>query len=217
MSPNQNALSPGSVQPDGDEPSAQPFSQHKLSEHANSPFSKSAARRHPGSLMTTKGTNNRDLKEAGVPDSSADRNVVLSRGTDLQAWNNKHRGSTQTEQEAMMMSSAATTAMPKGDSILKLYVKQLMQSGRTDPEIVTDLEQYYNQLCSNCDMEILRLKEEFEIVQAEDRTGIAEELIHTHDEIERLSNFFIDCIYASRKSMRLKLIRQEVEQSRKPV
>jgi hypothetical protein len=33
--------------------------------------------------------------------------------------------------------------MPVGDSILKNYTKQLMSSGRTDKEIVGDLEKYY--------------------------------------------------------------------------
>lgn len=82
---------------------------------------------------------------------------------------------------------------------------------------MNDLEQYYNQLCSNCDAEILRLKEEFDQVQAEDRTAVAEELVHTHDELERLGNFFIDCVYAARKQMRLRLIRQEDDPRRKPV
>lgn len=31
-----------------------------------------------------------------------------------------------------------------GDSIIKHYTKQLMSSGRTDEEIVGDLEAYYN-------------------------------------------------------------------------
>jgi len=37
------------------------------------------------------------------------------------------------------------------DSIIKHYTKQLMTSGRTDKEIVSDLESYYNLLCLNCD------------------------------------------------------------------
>lgn len=51
----------------------------------------------------------------------------------------------------------------QGDSILKAYTKQLMSSGRTDKEIVGDLEAYYYNLCNNCDQEILRLREELEI------------------------------------------------------
>lgn len=37
------------------------------------------------------------------------------------------------------------------DTIIKHYVKQLMTSGRTDNEIVGDIEKYYHQLCNNCD------------------------------------------------------------------
>ena len=51
-------------------------------------------------------------------------------------------------------------AEPPADTIIKHYTKQLMSSGRTDNEIVEDLEKYYNQLCNNCDQEILRLREE---------------------------------------------------------
>ena len=56
-------------------------------------------------------------------------------------------------------------------------------------------------------MEILRLKEELEIAEAEDRTVVAEELITPQNELDNLSNFFLDCIYAQRKSLRQKLIR----------
>jgi len=52
-----------------------------------------------------------------------------------------------------------------------------MSSGRTDTEIVGDLEAYYNQLCANCDQEILRLREELEVAQAEERTALAEDLV----------------------------------------
>ena len=52
-----------------------------------------------------------------------------------------------------------------------------MSSGRTDKEIVSDLETYYNQLCTNCDQEILRLREELELVNAEERTSMADNLV----------------------------------------
>ena len=52
-----------------------------------------------------------------------------------------------------------------------------MSSGRTDKEIVSDLESYYNQLCTNCDQEILRLREELELAAAEERTQMAENLV----------------------------------------
>ncbi len=52
-----------------------------------------------------------------------------------------------------------------------------MTSGRTDKEIVGDLEAYYYQLCTNCDQEILRLREQLEGVHAEKRTKVAADLI----------------------------------------
>lgn len=112
--------------------------------------------------------------------------------------------------------SPADNEVEKGDSILKVYMKQLMQSGRTDDEIVTDIETYYNQLCSNCDSEILRLREELEMVEAEKRTGLAEEVISPMADLDNLSNFFLDCIYAQRKSLRQKLVRLKDEALQKP-
>ena len=76
-------------------------------------------------------------------------------------------------------------------SILNNYSKQLMSSGRTDKEIVNDLEAYYNQLCTNCDQEILRLREELELSQAEERTNLAEDLIIPKSDLDQLGNFFL--------------------------
>ena len=77
-----------------------------------------------------------------------------------------------------------------------------MSSGRTDEEIVSDIEAYYHQLCTNCDQEILRLREELEIVQAEERTALADDLVVPKSDLDNLSNFFLDCVYAQRKSLR---------------
>ena len=77
----------------------------------------------------------------------------------------------------VMTSDSKPNSPLTGDSILKQYTKQLMSSGRTDKEIVGDLETYYYNLCNNCDQEILRLREELEIAQAEERTTMAEDLV----------------------------------------
>jgi len=53
----------------------------------------------------------------------------------------------------------------------------------------------------------MRLREELAIAEAEDRTTIAEELVIPRAELDNLSNFFLDCVYAERKSLRQKLIR----------
>lgn len=103
-----------------------------------------------------------------------------------------------------------------GDSILKNYTKQLMSSGRTDREIVSDLESYYHQLCTNCDQEILRLREELKLAEAEERTTMAEDLVLPMSDLDNLSNFFLDCVYAEKKSLRQKLIRMNFEDDRDP-
>ena len=82
-----------------------------------------------------------------------------------------------------------------------------MSSGRTDNEIVEDMEKYYNQLCNNCDQEILRLREELQFAEAEDRTNLAEELIIPRAEIDNISNFFLECVYSEKKNLRQKLVR----------
>ena len=97
------------------------------------------------------------------------------------------------------------------DSIIKHYTKQLMSSNRTDQEITHDLEQYYTQLCNNCDQEILRLREELQLAEAEDRTSMAEDLVIPRAEMENISNFFLECIYEQQKSLRQKLIRMNFQ------
>ena len=106
--------------------------------------------------------------------------------------------------------------MPVGDSILKNYTKQLMSSGRTDKEIVGDLEKYYYQLCTNCDQEILRLREELKLAEAEERTTMAEDLVLPMSDLDNLSNFFLDCVYAQKKSLRQKLIRMNFDDDQEP-
>lgn len=88
-----------------------------------------------------------------------------------------------------------------------------MSSGRTDIEIITEIEAYYYQLCLNCDQEVLRLREELCQVEAENRSNLAEDLIVPQAELDNLSNFFLDCIYAQRKSLRQKLIKIKVSDS----
>lgn len=100
------------------------------------------------------------------------------------------------------MSSASGMVQPVGDSILKHYTKQLMSSGRMDREIVGDLENYYHQLCTNCDQEILRLREELKLAEAEERTTMAEDLVIPMSDLDNLSNFFLDCVYAEKKNLR---------------
>lgn len=44
-------------------------------------------------------------------------------------------------------------------------------------------------------------------MQAEDRSANAEELVLPQAELDNMSNFFLDCVYSQRKSLRHKLLR----------
>lgn len=145
------------------------------------------------SQLKTKRESNIDLKN-----ELGNENV----GKDLQRWQNNQRDST-----PLNLNSNQKDSEQHPDTIIKHYMKQLMTSGRTDNEIVSDIEKYYNQLCNNCDQEILRLREDLIIAQAEERTKMAEDLVIPRNELDDLSNFFLECIYAHQKKMRQNLIR----------
>ena len=68
--------------------------------------------------------------------------------------------------------------------------------------MIGDLETYYNTLVENCDNEILDLKEELEMEKAAFREEAADEVYLKANEIDDLSNIFIDCIHAHRKALR---------------
>lgn len=88
------------------------------------------------------------------------------------------------------------------NTVLCQYVKDLIGSGKDENEVISDLETYYNTLVENCDNEIIDLKEELELEKAAFREEAAEEVYLKANEIDELSNIFIDCIHAHRKSLR---------------
>ena len=88
------------------------------------------------------------------------------------------------------------------NTVLCQYVKDLISSGKDENEVITDLETYYNTLVENCDNEIIDLKEELELEKAGFREEAAEEVYLKANEIDELSNIFIDCIHAHRKALR---------------
>lgn len=51
-------------------------------------------------------------------------------------------------------------------SVLQQYVKDLVTAGKSEDEVINDLEAYYDTLCRSCDTEILDLKEELEYEKA---------------------------------------------------
>ena len=99
--------------------------------------------------------------------------------------------------------------MQQENTVLCQYVKDLVASGKSEYEVITDLEVYYNTLVENCDTEIVDLKEELEREKAAFREEAAEEVYLKASEIDELSNIFIDCIHAHRKSLRQQLVKMK--------
>ena len=99
------------------------------------------------------------------------------------------------------------------NTVLCQYVKDLIASGKDENEVICDLETYYNTLVENCDNEILDLKEELEYQKADFREEAADEVYLKANEIDELSNIFIDCIHAHRKSLRQQLVKMKFKQN----
>ena len=81
-----------------------------------------------------------------------------------------------------------------------------MESGRDKEEIIDGIEEYYNNLNKKHDDEMEELNEQIELAKAETRCLEAEEVVIPTTEIDSLSNFFLECIYELRKSLRQQLI-----------
>lgn len=88
-------------------------------------------------------------------------------------------------------------------------MKDLVAAGKSEEELVTDLEMYYDTLVQRCDNEILDLKEELEFEKAAHREQAADEVYLKASELDDLSNIFIDCIHAHRKTLRQQLVKMK--------
>lgn len=87
-------------------------------------------------------------------------------------------------------------------SVLADFIDSLVESGKNEHEITTDLEKYFSQLTKACDDEILDLTEQLEFERGAFREEAAEEVYLKANELDELSNLFIECIHAQRKSLR---------------
>jgi len=85
----------------------------------------------------------------------------------------------------------------------------LIAAGKSEAELITDIEKYYNTLVVSCDTEILDLKEELEFEKAAHREQAADDVYLKANEIDELSNIFIDCIHAHRKTLRQQLVKMK--------
>ncbi len=99
------------------------------------------------------------------------------------------------------------------ESVVSKFVCELIESQREDAEIVESLEQYYNKLSQNSDQEILRIKEQLEIQKALSRELEADEVVLPAVDLDDLSNFFIDCTFEMRKSLRHQLLTMKTKQN----
>lgn len=79
---------------------------------------------------------------------------------------------------------------------------ELVSAGKGEDDVLDDLESYFDTLVKRCDNEILDLREELEYEKAGYREQAADEVYLKANEIDELSNIFIDCIHAHRKSLR---------------
>ena len=91
--------------------------------------------------------------------------------------------------------------------MLRQFVQDLIEAGKTEDEMTRDLETYYNLLVENCDNEMIDLREQLEIEKATFREEAADEIYLKANEIDDLSNIFLDCIHSHRKTLRNQLIR----------
>jgi hypothetical protein len=82
----------------------------------------------------------------------------------------------------------------------------LIAAGKSQEEMTRDLELYYSLLVDNCDNEIVDLREQLEIEKAGFREEAAEELYLKAHELDDLSNVFLECVHAHRKTLRHQLL-----------
>jgi DNA-binding protein H-NS len=75
-------------------------------------------------------------------------------------------------------------------------------------EVTNDVTAYFHQISEHCNHEILELQEQLEMEKAAFREEQADEVVMKADEIEELSNIFIDCIHEQRKTLRQQLLKK---------
>ncbi|TNV74000.1 hypothetical protein FGO68_gene15745 [Halteria grandinella] len=101
----------------------------------------------------------------------------------------------------------ASTQQPnQADTVIQQYTMDLVTSGRDDAEIVDSLEQYYSSLAHGFDDELMRVQKEIELHKAAARELEAQEIVLPASESDDLSNYFIECVFKQRKSLRHQLL-----------
>ena len=78
----------------------------------------------------------------------------------------------------------------------------LLSSGNTSSEVLEGLISYHNRTAVVYDEESERLREEIEAQKAIAREQEAEDVVLPAAENDQLANFFLECVYEQRKSLR---------------
>ena len=86
--------------------------------------------------------------------------------------------------------------------MLHQYVLDLIAAGKTQQEVSHDIERYYLTLTNQCDREIQQLQDQIQYEKAMQREEAAEDLYLKANELDYLSDMFVECVYAQRKSLR---------------
>ncbi len=95
-------------------------------------------------------------------------------------------------------------------SVLHQYVLDLIAAGKTQQEVSHDIERYYLTLTNQCDREIQQLQDQIQYEKALQREEAAEDVYLKANELDYLSDMFVECVYAQRKSLRQKLVSMRV-------
>jgi glutamate/tyrosine decarboxylase-like PLP-dependent enzyme len=100
-----------------------------------------------------------------------------------------------------------TTEAPLlGESVIQQYTLDLLLSGRDDAETVDSLEQYFTNLAGGFEEELHRIQQQTDLHKAAARELEAHEVVIPASDNDDLSNFFLECVYQQRKSLRHQLL-----------
>jgi hypothetical protein len=88
------------------------------------------------------------------------------------------------------------------NSVLQQYILDMVNSGKSQAEVTAEIEKYFASLTGNCDNEIQELQQQLEVEKALHREEAASEVVLKAAELDHLSNLFLECVHAQRKSLR---------------
>lgn len=78
----------------------------------------------------------------------------------------------------------------------------MIAAGKSQDEVTSAIEEYYAQLTGKCDEDILRLQDQIELEKGMQREEAAVAIFSKANDLDYLSDLFIECVHAQRKSLR---------------